>query len=291
MKHVRSIFVILSLTLVLSACSTTGNIREYNFQAGINSALIDPSVRTMDDIVALSDYIIIGELAGSSEFSQTTIEYSVSVKEQLKGRDNLEGISLPVFSAEPLGEEGTQYLLFLEERNSEYFEGPTYASLIHPNPLEEGKFTVGPFSGKTSKQISNEINKSSKLSTYDGPADTVLDQAKDLAQLIDASDYIVHLKPTFVIEENKAVKLAASELIKQYKGDERIESKDAFFLPKYIEVEEEYLVFYRIQDTTESSDNPSLTLTARHGSVTAKNDTNHWEEAMSVLEAMSIEKE
>ncbi|MHA7963355.1 hypothetical protein ACX93W_04345 [Paenibacillus sp. CAU 1782] len=284
MKRVRGILLFLSLALGLSACSAE-NDREYDFQAGLNSALIDPSIRTMDDIVALSDYIIVGELASSSEFSKTTIEYSVKVKEQLKGRDHLEEHSISVFSAEPLAEEGTQYLLFLEQRNSEYFEGPTYASLIHPNPLEGGRFAVGPFSGKTSGQIRDEINKSSTLSTFDGPANTVLEQAQDLSQLIDASDYVLRLKPTSVIEENKAIKLAASELIKQYKGDERIASKEAFFLPQYIELEEEYLVFYRLQDDSDASENPVLTLTARHGSVIAKSDAEHWGAAISALES------
>jgi hypothetical protein len=289
MKRFRGVLFFLLLALGLSACNT-GKHSDYNFQTGLNSALIDPSIRTMDDIVALSDYIIVGEMTNSSSFSKTTIEYSVKVVKQLKGRDSLEENTISVFSAEPLAKEGLQYLLFLEQQNSEFFEGPTYTSLIHPNPLEDETFTAGPFIGKSSKQISNEINKSSKLSTYEGSADPVLDRAQNLSHLIDASDYIVHLKPTFVIEENKAIKLAASQLIKQYKGDKRLESKETFFLPQFIEVEEEYLVFYRLQDAADSTDNPSLTLTARHGSVIAKSDTDCWETALSELEAMSLLK-
>ncbi len=289
MKRFRGVLFFLLLALWLSACST-GKHSEYNFQTDLNSALIDSSIHTMNDIIALSDYIIVGQLTNSNWFSKTTIEYSVKVVKQLKGRDSLEENTISVFSAEPLAKEGLQYLLFLEQQNSEFFEGPTYASLIHPNPLEGETFTAGPFIGKTSEQISNEINKSSMLSTYEGSADPVLDRAQDLSQLIDASDYIVHLKPTFVIEENKAIKLAASELIKQYKGNKRLESKETFFLPPFIEVEEEYLVFYRLQDAADSTDNPSLTLTARHGSVIAKSNADRWETALSELEAKSLLK-
>jgi len=276
MKRI-TIFMIVGLLLLLTAC---GSNSDYNFSASLSAA--GQSFQSLDELIEHADHIVYGTLIKSEPFD-SYLKYTVKVNQQLKGKTHRNEIA--VFSAEDFNEEHKQFLLFLSSYDDEFREEIYYTSSITPTAIENEIALNGPFAKKELKKLIKDIEKSSKIKVFKAKTkDAVIDKAKDIYDLIDKSEYIVHIKPLEVRVESPIVKSVTYDVITKYKGDDNILKRSGLTLPNYIELDEEYMVFYQTIESLDT-DVPTLTLATRKGSVIAKSDTIAWEEAVSVLEA------
>ncbi|GIQ71447.1 hypothetical protein DUZ99_10510 [Xylanibacillus composti] len=152
-----------------------------------------------------------------------------------------------------------------------------------PNIIDRDRIQIGPLKDKNVEQLRKTIQASPEQQAFQDKHQ-VIESAENLDALIDLSDYIVHIRPTAIAFVNPSLKAVEFELLEQFKGDERFKEKQIIRLPSSIELEQEYLVFYRIYDSERDAVNPGITLTTRHGSVIAKQEDLLWKSAIETLE-------
>ncbi len=245
----------------------------------------DPAAVAMEkhsvaSLTKKADNIIIGQVDNSEDFGNGSLTYFVEVNRDIKGK--IDNKTLEVFSLTPL-EVNNTYFLFLESNEHEYTQHTQYTVLNHSflNPIANGKITKGPFRDKQTKFLEDEVKSAPGIAHFREQR-KVLDKADSLEALVKLSDYVVRLKPTEIIEENQNIRLCVVTFLETYKGDERILNRRNVILPKSVELNQEYLLFFQTDDDSQT-ENPTLLLTTRNGSIVAKGDTKHWEDAILYL--------
>ena len=102
---------------------------------------------------------------------------------------------------------------------------------------------------------------------------SVIEKAKDLAELILLSDQIIHLVPKEIILENMYVKNVNAKVIQTLKSSNEKEILSLNLnLPATIELDKEYIVFLKEDET--------LTIATREGSVVSKDNEALWQEIL-----------
>lgn len=280
------ILMIINLLLVgLTACSSNSDYT-LDFTGDLNATAHLP-FETLSELVEGSDHILYGQLIENIIFGDS-YEYIFRVDQQLKGKTHNSQIS--VFASEGFTSEFTEnkFFLFLTSFDSEYYDEPYYTTVIQPIAIEQEKAVVKPFKDVSLKQLIKDVERSPKINTFrEKNKNRVIQEAKSIDELIEKSDYILHLQPKNIELENPRVKLVSFELIHKYKGDDRILNRTAISLPSFVNENEEYLVFYKFINPSEVSENPSLTLSTREGSVIEVKDNEKWRAAIEALDKIS----
>jgi len=279
----NAVYFVLVFSFMLTACGNNSSVEDrldFHSTSSINAAA-HTNLETLEDLIEASDHILFGKLMNSRPYDDY-LEYDVQVNEQLKGQ--VSNPHITVYSAEPFTKEHNDYLLFLTSVDSEFQADVVYTVIGVPNAIQDGMVESGPLKNKEVNMLVKDINQSPKIKIFKENKHTVIQNPKDMHDLVAKSDYIAHLKPTAINFENPSLKLVSYDLITLYKGDERLLQKEYMKLPRQIELNEEYLVFFRLRDPSNDSENPSISLTTRNGSVISKQDSQQWEEAIAAIE-------
>jgi len=268
---------------LLAGCSSKQETPTYDIFTGMNQSIKIETIRTLDDVILAADYIVLGKLNHIDSFKTGEILYSIQIEQQLKGHNKVEGQVIDVASQVKLSNDNEQFLLFLDYIDSERFPSPIYTSIIHSNPITTATFTEGPFKDESLPKIIKLVSESKQINSFNSVPREIIDEVASLEELYKLSDYIVHMKPKSSINENSRVKLVSFDLIKKYKGDERIMDREYVILPSEIELDKEYIVFFNSIEE-EGSDVPTLMLSTRVGSIISKNNEEQWYQVIKLLE-------
>lgn len=242
----------------------------------------------LDTAIGKADNIIFGKVLIKEPYNSTgTYEIKIEVLENIKGKvdSNIIYLYEIISKVGPFYEEdfehGKEVVLFMEYFANNLFPHPVYTTIYSPKTfieIEKGNFIKG------DHDFINEIRELEDLITYillspNYDEDTRMpvytyDSPRDNNELMDLSDYIVHLHITEVVEETKYVKVVRADVKNQLKGT--LESNRLFFLPFNITVDEEYIVFFRKYEN-------DITLTTKDGSVISKTQVNDWEYLMNLF--------
>ena len=278
----KMLVIIITLFLLLAGCSAEPEAPNYDILTGMTQSTKIESIKTLDDVIQASDFIVLGTLTKIESFKTGEILYSIQIEQQLKGHSDIEGQVIDVASQVKLSNENEKYLLFLDYIDSERFQSPIYTSIIHSNPIITDTFTEGAFKEKSVTKIIKLVSESAQINNYTSYPRVIIEEASSLEVLYTLSDYIVHIKPKSSINENSRVKLVLFDLIQKYKGDENIMDRQYVILPSEIELDQEYIVFFNSIEE-EGSDVPTLKLSTRVGSIIAKNNEDQWNTVIEML--------
>jgi len=264
--------------ILLTACNSS-EVEKLDFSTSHSAAVEHLSIETLEDWIEISDHVIVGEWIASRPYD-TYQEYDVQVQEEIKG--NISKSIIQVYSSEPWKEENKDYLLFLSSNDSEYREQVVYTVIGVPNSIEAGQIKIGPLQDKNIDQLIKTIRESPNQNVF-REKHKVIQSAANINELIELSDYIVHLRPMAIAFENPSLKAVEFEILEQFKGDDRMKEKQIVRLPATVELGEEYLVFFRIYESEREEANPGITLTTREGSVISMEDDQLWENIVQSL--------
>lgn len=277
--------IIVIVTLVINYTGSnlfnSSSINSHNLTTNYEEILYPPE--SIDDLIAVSHYIVVGKTVSEEQFSSNSYKYIFAVDNYLKGdaySDRIEVYESKsiVHKAEVKIEFGNEYLLFLDYYESELWPNPSHASMTEYSNIKiNGNSLIGDsrFIGNMDRdQLIDYILKSPLLTVTTQRDYDIKDEAKDVEDLINSSDYIIYIKVLDVEFLNQNVASAGHLIIERFKGGRL--GMGRLFLPADIEAGEEYLIFLRDR-------NSSKTLTTRNGSVIGKKDKEQWDKMMSKL--------
>ena len=268
MKTFKKAFVVTLSCLFLVTGCTEENLSH-------QSESLVSLVKTLDDLIRVSDNIVIGTVTDEEPFSEgPTYKFTFAVKNELKG--NVEAKSIDVYEYYGDLEKGKEYILFLGYWESELYPKPVYTSYnkdflieVRKNALIGGESFVGQ---KTKDEMIEYIKSSKEVSVFSEKEGAVIEKAKDITELISISDQIIHLVPKEINLENMYVKNVNAKVIQTLKGSYE-EELLPLNLPATIDLEKEYIVFLKEED--------GLTITTREGSVVSKDNEALWQEILN----------
>jgi len=241
---------------------------------------------TIDNLVKYSDIIILGTVTETENISKSDTKYLVSVDRTIKGTctDDID-----VYETKDTLQEGKQYLLFLECYYTPLYPREIYTSIDKESIFElSGNKIIGATENanelfKDAQELDKAIDliKSCEGIKHENNANAVRNKglqdtdSDNLNNLIEGSDYIVHVLVNEVKIHNKYVSSVKTSVLKQYKGD--LGDTNGFLLPSSIEVGKEYLLFL-----TKYEDG-GLDLSSRKGSVICKDDIESWNRVIGLV--------
>ena len=276
MKSLRKAFVVtFSCLFLLMGCVEENNQVIQESKGEIISYESESTLRleTLEDLIRISDNIVIGIVTDEVQYSGSTLKFTFTVNNELKG--NVDAKSIDVYEYYGDLEKGKEYILFLEFWEDELYPRPVYTSYnkgslieVNRNTLLGGETYVG---NKTKDEMIEYIKSSKEVSVFSEKEDAVIEKAKDLAQLISISDHILHIVPKEVIHENMYVKTVGIEVLQKLKGSLNYEI-NSLNLPATIDLEKEYIVFLK--------ENDGLGLATRDGSVVSKDNEALWQDIL-----------
>jgi hypothetical protein len=283
-KHITVLLVLaVSLMILLSACGSQTDRNDDTLPLdNDHPSSLDSGITTMTEWTSMADHIIVASQIGEEQFENGSPKYEVQVEQELKGA--LPGKQIHVYSLKGLPQDYKRFVLFLYSNDSEYYDEITYSVIHSVNALEGDKLQTGPYKGQTLTELQNDIAASPGLMVRSASKHQVTEKLSSAEELIEASDYILHIVPKELRFQNSAIAEYTVDLVDPYKGDERVIAKESLVLPNEAEAGQEYLIFYRLRDKMDTSDNPSITLTTREGSFIPKSDEKSWQEAMNLLQ-------
>lgn len=277
-----ALFIVLAVSLVFSLAACSSNDDDTLPVDGDHASSFDSDIATMTDWTGAADHIIIAAQAGEEEYENGSPKFAMEVEQELKG--TLPSNQINVYSLQGLPQDYKRFVLFLYSNDSEYYDEVTYSVIHSVNALEGDELKTGPYKGQSLKKLLKDINGSPGLQKTSVNKHEVTEQYGSIEELIEASDYILHIVPKELRFQNNAIAEFTVDLVALYKGDERIKAKESLVLPNEAEADMEYLIFYQLRDKTDISDNPSITLTAREGSFIPKSDEKAWQAAIDLLQ-------
>lgn len=277
---VKRLVLLFIMAVLIAACSSSND--DILPVDGDHASSLDSDIVTMTDWTGVADHIIIAAQAGEEEYENGSPKYLIEVEQELKG--TLPSNQIHVYSLQGLPQDYKRFVLFLYSNDSEYYDEVTYSVIHSVNALEGDELQTGPYKGQSLKKLLKDINGSPGLQKNSADKHQVTGQYDSTEELINASDYILHIVPKELRFQNEAIAEFTVELVTLYKGDERIKLKESLVLPNEAEAGKEYLIFYQLRDKTDKSDNPSITLTAREGSFIPESDEKAWQEAIDLLD-------
>lgn len=135
------------------------------------------------------------------------------------------------------------------------------------------------------KTLEKKIKASPQLQQYKNPVTEVKESVRDIRELIEFSDHIVHVNVLEVTQINEFSASVIPKIISQYKSNQLYEKGVNVSIPTFELSEEviagnEYLLF---QAYTPTVDGEALLPTTRYGSIISKQDSKRWEDALSLL--------
>ena len=276
MKSFKKAFVVtFSCLFLLMGCVEENNQVIQESKGEIISYESESTLRleTLEDLIRISDNIVIGIVTDEVQYSGSTLKFTFTVNNELKG--NVDAKSIDVYEYYGDLEKGKEYILFLEFWEDELYPRPVYTSYnkgslieVNRNTLLGGETYVG---NKTKDEMIEYIKSSKEVSIFSEKEDAVIEKAKDLAQLISISDHILHIVPKEVIHENMYVKTVGIEVLQKLKGSLNYEI-NSLNLPATIDLEKEYIVFLK--------ENDGLGLATRDGSVVSKDNEALWQDIL-----------
>lgn len=237
-----------------------------------NQHLSISSIDSLSDLVTISDNIVIGKVLDAEKHDDmNTYKFTFSVKDELKGK--VESTLIDVYESLGSLQIDKEYILFLEFWESVLYPKPVYTSIdkntlieISQNKLIGGEILVG---NSNLKQLKEKIKSSMPVAAAAvSKADTIIEKAADLDELISISENIVHIVPKTVILENSYVKMFDVNVLKTFKGTIN-EEIIVLNLPSDVELENEYIVFLKDGN-----------LATREGSIISKENEEQWQEIL-----------
>ncbi|MHA7964884.1 hypothetical protein ACX93W_12130 [Paenibacillus sp. CAU 1782] len=274
--------IIMAVLLVFSLAACSSNTDDILPVDEDHASSMDSDIVTMTDWTSAADHIIVATQAGGEEYENGSPKYALEVEQELKG--TLPSNQINVYSLQGLPQDYKRFVLFLYSNDSEYYDTVTYNVIHSVNALEGDELKTGPYKGQSLKKLLKDIDSSPGLQKNSMNKHEVTEQYDSIEELIEASDYILHIVPKELRFQNNTIAEYTVDLVTLYKGDERIKAKESLVLPKEAEADKEYLIFYRLRDQMDQSDNPSITLTARQGSFIPKSDEKAWQGAIDLLQ-------
>ncbi|NNV04517.1 MULTISPECIES: hypothetical protein [Brevibacillus] len=235
------------------------------------------AITNVDDAVKASDHVVIGEVVDEAKFSSTnTYRYTVAVKTELKG--NVNAKSIDVYEAKDALKKGKEYLLFLEYWEHELYPRPVYTPIgeetiieIDKNQLRGNENIV---MNRKKDDMVTYIQNSPEAKRLTKKNVHIVEKASSTEELIDQSDFVLHVMPVEVVHENEYVKTVTADILQAYKGE--LDQDSAIInLPADVEVGKEYLVFLKGEK--------DFRLTTRQGSVISKDHESQWNDVLNSI--------
>lgn len=169
--------------------------------------------KSIDDLIKNADCIVVGKVENAEQFMESnmdTYKYSFKVDKYLKGEENSNQIDL--YEGKDEVHVGDKYLLFLDSWESELYPNPLHTSIASDISIIKikGNSLLGDsrIIGKMDKeQLIHLISKSPLLTVKQKKSYNIKDKAKDAEDLINSSDYVVHIIPHSVVKFNQNVAL------------------------------------------------------------------------------------
>lgn len=269
--------LILLLVFIITRCeanqnaqaAATEHLQQLPMPFTEGQSLID--LENLDDLLKLSDNIIIGDIIDEADFNGTTSKYTVQVKEAFKGPLEV-GASIDVYHSTKGLSKNRSLILFLEYFESEYYPRPIYSTIGENLVLAMdgdkvfGNNHIYKAFNKTDDLL-NYIKKSAQNSAIKTNTYMVKDKAKDAKELIEVSEFIVKLVPEEIVLEGKQASSYKVRTIKVYQGEF---NSPTLNLPSNVVIGKEYIVFLKQRVG-------ALTLSTRQDSLLAS-DSKQWEE-------------
>lgn len=238
-----------------------------------------------------SSNVIIGRVAGTSEYDKNHDIVTIEVDEQLVGQ--MDQNTVDVYAANYSLEADGRYMLFLTEYDSALYPNKLYVLLnqfvikiddadnllLLEDPLK--KEYISPFKDIKYNKLSDTKEYIKKIKDdnifKNKPKKNVTDNILDIREKINASDHIIELTAANVTNANAAQTIVSVDLVpeKIYKGGE-FENIYSILLPAGIEEGKTYLIFL-------VNNEDSVSLATRNDSV-IESGTEEYEEAMRILE-------
>ncbi len=280
-KGTRLFYILALLTLLLAACTHAAT--EEEDMSTLPNALVSEKYREIEGLTELADEIIVGALTRPVEYgSKNQTKYIIEVEEVIKGSLKKKS-QIEVYAVTAFAKEKESEVLFLEQFDSEKYPNSIYI-LANPHldiPVENKTITSGPHEGEKLDDIIGKIKKSPGYEKIKEKR-KIKEKPDSLSQLIQESDYIIHIQTNDFTYESDMIRRFNYDLIQLYKGDERIHNFEKLSLPKQYKANHEYVVFLHIVESPES-EHPSVSLTTRKGSVVDQDHAKQWEEVMKAL--------
>jgi len=284
---VNKLFILfIILPLLLPACLATQRIPDSPpsesapIGNGVPVAEDSQYEQDLDALIEWSDYIVVGEVAVTEVFDESTQKATVDVAHDYKGR-LAAGSSISIHENSDVLQKGQQVLLFLDLYDSRSFPEPFYTPVTEDSVVRlEGDTPIARFQLiediTTTDQLLAYIQQSTHLKSPSQPV-TVLDSVDMLDELISASDAIFELIPTRWEVVGPKVSSFTFDAVRSFKGS--MDELELVNLPTSITVGETYIVFMK------SYRENSLSLTTRHGSLLHSSD-EAWDDTVRALESL-----
>jgi hypothetical protein len=268
-KQLKKVFTMAILSLfVITGC--TPDHRDASLHITSREGETVTAITNVDDAVKASDHVVIGEVVDEAKFSSTnTYRYTVAVKTELKG--NVNAKSIDVYEAKDALKKGKEYLLFLEYWEHELYPRPVYTPIgeetiieIDKNQLRGNENIV---MNRKKDDMVTYIQNSPEAKRLTKKNVHIVEKASSTEELIDQSDFVLHVMPVEIVHENEYVKTVTADILQAYKGE--LDQDSAIInLPADVEVGKEYLVFLKGEK--------DFRLTTRQGSVISKDHESQW---------------
>ncbi|MGF2617492.1 hypothetical protein FZC84_15375 [Rossellomorea vietnamensis] len=243
-----------------SHLDTTKKVRY--FDAGELNTEIDQLISPVES----SEYVIKARLLDKKPANSdgSLYEYKFSVLETLKGEMTENEINVFEsgfeFSEEILDsigerllfETGSDYYLFLESWEDEYYPTTIYTNVFKDAIIKVEDELI--YQTEMFGKLNNEAELVNKIDTYMKKSNNkikkihkkIKNKAKDINELSSLSDYIGIVKPIEVIQENDYIKVVRVSITKNIIG--KLQKDSLVYLPNDVDVNQEYLIFGNLEE-------------------------------------------
>jgi len=251
----------------------------------------ESAYQSLDELVKDSMVIVSGTMKDSSSFDTSTIEYVFEVERQFKGEGINETIHIYEGYSDARYTVGEKYVLFLERWEGGLYPAPVHTSIDETQPIKIKGTTIhhdyvfldkNLHTGELFEAIENSpsIHEPSSYEDLNNSSHMLLNNSiSTLEELIEESDWIGRVIPTHIHQENKYFKNIGLKEIESFKETESqsIEEVTTIYVPTSVELNNEYILFLK-------NHNGTYQVTTRENSVVSKEETEHWEKILSVID-------
>lgn len=271
------LLMILTIVGIMFNNKFVQSINQGNGEIYLDSASQIIVFDTLDQVIEYADNIVLGTVVMAEDFSDALSKYTLKVDKNLKY--NLDIYDIDVYEERGKMIAGSRYMLFLEELNHPLYSENSYTSFDKSMIIQINQDTIVTENNVLNKEkdldkLMESICKSDKITKVRKKDYTVFNTLETTDDLVEKSDYILHLLPDKLHEYNKNVTEVKVNIIQQYKGHS-LGDEISIFLPNEVQSMEEYIVFLRDYDG-------SLLPTTRESSI-IEIGTPEFEEVINLL--------
>ncbi|WP_312700629.1 hypothetical protein [Sedimentibacter sp.] len=229
---------------------TTQSINHGNDEIIVDSSSKIIVFDTLDKVIEYADNIVLGTVVMEEDFNNSSSKYTLKVDKNLKY--NLDIYDIDVYEKKGKLLIGSRYILFLEELNNPLYSENSYTSFDKNMIIQIEQDTIVTENNVLNKEkdldkLMESISKSDKITKVRKKDYTVFNTLETTDDLVEKSDYILHLIPVELNRYNKNATEVKANIVQQYKGPD-LGSEISVFLPSDIQDMKEYIVFLRDYD-------------------------------------------